>query len=143
MYGSLFSLKNFCRKMSPLDYKDGFLTYSTSSYVLSLLETYTGLKFVVNTDLQCTGVRALLEKIYSQVRCSVAAARTEKRKWTTSRLSDCIVNNLITFLLQVFVEYVVKSPLWSPGKPIRSELFKARLDDVVAQYSSTYPTRSA
>ncbi|CAG0912572.1 unnamed protein product [Notodromas monacha] len=100
MYGSLFSLKNFCRKVSPLDFKDGFMCYKTTSYMLSVLETLTGLKFVINTDLNLSGTRSLLEKIYSEV----------------------------------FVEYVVKNPMWQIGQPIQSELFKTKLHEVVNQH---------
>ena len=50
LYGMLFSLKSFSAKLSPVDQKTGFMSYKTSVYRLSLYETASSLKFVVNTD---------------------------------------------------------------------------------------------
>lgn len=67
MYGLLFSLKSFVNKISPLDSKKGFLCYRTNKYALHYLETPTGLKFVLNTDVNAQNVRELLMQMYSQV----------------------------------------------------------------------------
>lgn len=67
MCGMLFSIKSFVTKMSPLDTKEGFLYYKTSKYMLHYLETPSGVKFVLNTDVNAQGVRDLLQQIYSQV----------------------------------------------------------------------------
>jgi Sybindin-like family len=32
---------------------------------------------------------------------------------------------------KVFVEYAVKNPLWTPGTPIQSSLFKTKLDEFI------------
>lgn len=32
---------------------------------------------------------------------------------------------------KVFVEYAVRNPLWTPGTPIQSSLFKSKLDDFI------------
>ena len=50
LYGMLFSLKSFSAKLSPVDMKQGFTSYKTNVYRLSLYETPSSLKFVLNTD---------------------------------------------------------------------------------------------
>lgn len=67
MYGMLFSIKSFVAKISPRDVKKGFLYYKTNKYALHYFETPTGLKFVLNTDVNAHDVRDLLQKLYSQV----------------------------------------------------------------------------
>lgn len=67
MYGMLFSLKNFVMKISPFDLKQGFLCYRTNKYALHYMETPTGVKFVLNTDVNALKVRELLQQLYSNV----------------------------------------------------------------------------
>uniref|UniRef100_A0A224XZE7 Trafficking protein particle complex subunit n=1 Tax=Panstrongylus lignarius TaxID=156445 RepID=A0A224XZE7_9HEMI len=97
MYGMLFSIKSFVAKISPLDMKKGFLCYKTNKYALHYLETPTGLKFILNTDVNAHDVRELLQKIYSQV----------------------------------YVEYIVMNPVCKLDEPIKSELFKEKLDELI------------
>ncbi|KAJ8944072.1 hypothetical protein NQ318_005982 [Aromia moschata] len=104
MYGMLFSIKSFVSKISPTDTREGFLYYKTSKYTLHFLETPSGLKFVLNTDIHSQGVRELLQQIYSQV-----------------------------FIVYIYVEYVVKNPLCNLSQAIQSELFKTKLDAYVKQ----------
>jgi hypothetical protein len=63
----LFSIKSFVGKLSPVDMRDGFLTYKTSKYRLSYFETPTGVKLVMNTDTTVTHpiVRDLLRNVYT------------------------------------------------------------------------------
>lgn len=67
MYGMIFSLKNFVTKISPYDLKQGFLCYRTNKYALHFMETPTGVKFVLNTDVNALKVRELLQQLYSNV----------------------------------------------------------------------------
>lgn len=97
MYGSLFSIKSFVSKISPIDPREGFLFYKTNKYALHYYETPSGLKFVLNTDTSSTGVKETLQQLYAKV----------------------------------FVEYAVRNPLWVPGTPITSDLFKVKLDDFI------------
>ncbi|CRK94665.1 CLUMA_CG008165, isoform A [Clunio marinus] len=99
MYGSLFSIKSFVSKISPIDPREGFLFYKTNKYALHYFETPSGLKFVLNTDTSSTGVKEILQQLYAKI----------------------------------FVEYVIRNPLWTPGTPIASDLFKVKLDDFIKQ----------
>uniref|UniRef100_A0A8C4X1N9 Trafficking protein particle complex subunit n=1 Tax=Eptatretus burgeri TaxID=7764 RepID=A0A8C4X1N9_EPTBU len=67
MYGMLFSLKSFIKKLSPTDVKEGFLSYQTSKYKLHYYETPTGIKIVMNTDIAVGNVRDVLQRAYSTI----------------------------------------------------------------------------
>ncbi|XP_055908988.1 trafficking protein particle complex subunit 1 [Eupeodes corollae] len=106
-YGMLFSIKSFVNKISPHDPKEGFLFYKTNKYALHYLETPSGLKFVLNTDVAAMNVKELLQQLYSKI----------------------------------WVEFVVRDPLWSPGTPVTSDLFQTKLDDFIKQ-SAIYGIRN-
>merc|ERR1711915_183769 len=75
LYGMLFSLKSFSAKLSPTNMKEGFLSYKTTKYRLSLFETPSSLKFVLNTDNEAsqTEIRELLKSLYCNVYVEYAA----------------------------------------------------------------------
>ncbi|XP_055850792.1 trafficking protein particle complex subunit 1 [Episyrphus balteatus] len=106
-YGMLFSIKSFVNKISPHDPKEGFLFYKTNKYALHYLETPSGLKFVLNTDVAAMNVKELLQQLYSKI----------------------------------WVEFVVRDPLWSPSTPVTSDLFQTKLDDFIKN-SAIYGIRN-
>jgi len=63
-YGMLFSLKSFVSRISPLNPQDRFLSYKTNRYKLHLYETASGLKILMNTDVNVLSVKEYLHNIY-------------------------------------------------------------------------------
>lgn len=68
MSGMLYSIKCLVAKISPLDTHKGFLCYKTSKYALHYFETPTGIKFLLNTDVNAQNIRDLLQQLYTQVK---------------------------------------------------------------------------
>ncbi|XP_054771251.1 trafficking protein particle complex subunit 1-like [Lytechinus pictus] len=67
MYGLIFSIKSFISRISPMDFKDGFLNYCTNSYKLHFFETPSGLKFILNSSLNVGPMREILQHLYSAI----------------------------------------------------------------------------
>ncbi|KAI7857537.1 Sybindin-like family-domain-containing protein [Circinella umbellata] len=65
VYGVIYSLRNFVRKLS--SNQDEFISYKTSTYRLHYYETPTGLKFVMNSDANTESLRAVLKQIHVQL----------------------------------------------------------------------------
>ena len=54
-------------RLSPADMRDGFLNFTTSKYKLHFFETPSGLKFIMNTDLNVGSMRDALQHIFSLI----------------------------------------------------------------------------
>ncbi|KAL8625026.1 Trafficking protein particle complex subunit 1 [Nucella lapillus] len=67
MYGMIFSIKSFINRISPKDVQDGFLNFKTSKYKLHFYETPSGLKFIMNTDLNVGNIRDVLQQMFSSI----------------------------------------------------------------------------
>ncbi|OXA60837.1 trafficking protein particle complex subunit 1 [Folsomia candida] len=67
VYGMLFSLRSFLDKISPLDMNDNSFLYRTTKYKMNYWESPTGVKFLMNTDLNAPNIKELLRTIYQQV----------------------------------------------------------------------------
>lgn len=70
MFGMIHSINSFVGKISPSDFKDGFLSFSTNKYKLHYFESSTGIKFILITDVGIPNAQDTLMKIYSKVRLS-------------------------------------------------------------------------
>ncbi|XP_055380668.1 trafficking protein particle complex subunit 1 [Condylostylus longicornis] len=59
--------------------------------------------------------------------------------------TDVVSTNVKEVLQQLYskiwVEYVVRDPLWVPGAPVTSDLFKSKLDEFIRQ-SSVYSIKN-
>jgi trafficking protein particle complex subunit 1 len=51
----------------------------------------------------------------------------------TDNLSTGAKEFMLNLYSKVWIEYAVRNPLWQPGTPITSELFKVKLDEFVRQ----------
>ena len=68
VYGMLYSLKSFVSRLSPAT-SDTFHSYETNKYKLSMFETPTGIKFVLNTSLEWGPgvIQDMLHALYKEV----------------------------------------------------------------------------
>lgn len=108
MYGMIFSIKSFAQRLSPTDMKEGFLNFSTSKYKLHFFETHSGLKFIMNTDLHCGGMKDVLHQIFSSlyVEYVVKNPLCELDKPVTSELFKVKLDEYIKSLPQFAIKPV-------------------------------------
>ncbi len=67
MYGMIFSIKSLVSRLSTVSTKESFTNYNTTKYKLSFFETATGLKFVLNTDINVGNLDNVLRHIHSHI----------------------------------------------------------------------------
>lgn len=122
MYGMLFSIKSFVNKISPIDPKEGFLYYKTNKYALHYLETPSGLKYDIQIHC-CNFFNTRMCFFYQTSRFVI----------NTDPAAMDVKKVLQDYYAKVWVEYVVQNPLWIPGTPVTSELFKLKTDEFIKQ----------
>eukprot|EP00002_Diphylleia_rotans_P008734 TRINITY_DN18733_c0_g1_i1.p2 TRINITY_DN18733_c0_g1~~TRINITY_DN18733_c0_g1_i1.p2 ORF type:complete len:145 (+),score=39.22 TRINITY_DN18733_c0_g1_i1:49-483(+) len=99
MYGMLFSLNSFVKKINPKPSNANFHHFTTSTYRLHCYETPTRLKFIMLTEPNTDDLREELRFIYANI----------------------------------FVEYVIKNPLYKLHDPVESEQFVSHLHRYLKQ----------
>lgn len=67
MYGMIFSIKSFISRMSDKTSKDSFVSYKTSQYKLHYYESPTGIKIILNTDVNVGRLQDTLQHIYRKI----------------------------------------------------------------------------
>ncbi len=68
MFGLITEMKSFVSRMSPGDLKEGFTGFRTNSYKLNYYETASGVKFILNTEINTAGnPREILHQLYETV----------------------------------------------------------------------------
>lgn len=124
MYGMLFSIKSFVNKISPIDPKEGFLFYKTNKYALHYLETATGLKWVPICRFVLFSFAPLLQ---------LNRVFVFRFVLNTDTAATAVKEFLQQYYAKIWMEYVVKNPLWMPGMPVTSDLFKQKSDQFIRQ----------
>lgn len=134
MYGMLFSIKSFVNKISPTDPKDGFLFYKTNKYALHYLETATGLRFVL-PFLHLPHFEKVILSTPLFINCTFFALSPKRFVLNTDISATSVKEFLQQYYAKVWVEYVIKNPLWVPGTPLNEQfdLFKQKSDQFIRQ----------
>lgn len=104
LYGFLYSLKSFVTRIDA-NYKEtnDYMTYTTSSYQLVVLELPTSYKIVLIVTVEPTKTNEFYKQLLKQ------------------------------FYKDIYVELVVKNPVIKPGSIIDSKLFKERTTEYYRQ----------
>lgn len=135
MYGMLFSIKSFVNKISPTDPKEGFLFYKTNKYALHYLETASGLRFVTDR------FSFFFFEEFMDFRDFTIEFSIYRFVLNTDTAASSVKEYLQQYYANIWVEYVVKNPLWIPGTPVTSDLFKQKSDQYIRQ-SSLFMSKS-
>eukprot|EP00244_Chara_vulgaris_P009615 TRINITY_DN4151_c0_g1_i2.p1 TRINITY_DN4151_c0_g1~~TRINITY_DN4151_c0_g1_i2.p1 ORF type:complete len:155 (-),score=8.92 TRINITY_DN4151_c0_g1_i2:281-745(-) len=112
MFGLLFSLKSFTTKMDPISDNKTALGAPQPSGQGSSFRSFRTNTYKLNFMESPSGIKLVLI--------------TEPRVGDLRDTLRHIYNN-------IYVEYVVKNPLYTPGQPFRCELFSMALDSYLSK----------
>ncbi|XP_022922155.1 trafficking protein particle complex subunit 1-like [Cucurbita pepo subsp. pepo] len=109
MFGLLFSLKSFTAKMDPTSADKGNLGVPQLPGQGCSFHSFRTNTYKLSFTETPSGIKIILV--------------------THPRTGD--LRDSLKYIYNLYVEYVVKNPLYSPGTPIRCELFSTSLDQYV------------
>lgn len=110
MFGLLFSLKSFTAKMDPVGGNKGNLGIPSLPGQGCSFHSFRTNTYKLSFMESPSGIKLILV--------------TDPRMGDLREALKFIYNN-------IYVEYVVKNPLYTPGQPFKCELFNATLDQYV------------
>ncbi|KAF6147742.1 hypothetical protein GIB67_006715 [Kingdonia uniflora] len=109
MFGLLFSLKSFTTKMDPSNVEKGNLGVPQLPGQGCSFHSFRTNTYKLSFMESPSGIKIILV--------------------TSPKAGD--LRESLKYIYNLYVEYVVKNPLYTPGTPIRSELFNTNLDQYV------------
>ncbi|CAB3397907.1 unnamed protein product [Caenorhabditis bovis] len=100
VFGMMTAMKLFAEQLSGSDVNQSINFYKTSTYKMTFFESPTGVKLILNTDPNASGVRELLQKLYqawSEVSNSARSLlKTEKEpdaNFLKSKVRDIVMKH--------------------------------------------------
>lgn len=115
--------KSFVNKISPNDPKEGFLYYKTTKQTNTLCTTT---KHRLGSSNWLTSTIVLNSNDFNLVLFLFRFVIN------TDTVSTSVKEFLQQYYSKVWMEYVVKNPLWN-GAPVTSDLFKQKSDEFIKQ----------
>ncbi|KAF8413246.1 hypothetical protein HHK36_001222 [Tetracentron sinense] len=109
MFGLLFSLKSFTSKMDPTGVEKGNLGVPQLPGQGCSFHSFRTNTYKLSLMESPSGIKIILV--------------------THPKISD--LRESLKYIYNLYVEYAVKNPLYTPGTPIRCELFNTNLDQYV------------
>ncbi|MFS8032830.1 putative trafficking protein particle complex subunit [Helianthus anomalus] len=119
MFGLLFSLKSLTAKMDPSSAEKGNLGVPQLPGQGCSFHSFRTNTYKLSFMESPSGIKIILV--------------------THPKASD--LRDSLKYIYNLYVEYVVKNPLYTPGTPIRSELFNTTLDQYVRGERNIWYTR--
>ncbi|KAL0680384.1 hypothetical protein Bca4012_008366 [Brassica carinata] len=133
-----------------------FHSFRTNTYKLSFMETPSGiknvksLKGVMCKNMGTKKINVKNQSVQTDVKHNVVLICLNKHEGqdVSWGIADCITKIILVthpktgdlreslkYIYGLYVEYVVKNPIYNPGFPIKSELFNTALDQYVRSIS--------